>query len=97
MALWDTYPEPGTEGPTTWDMLVEHSSVDELTNDAYTHLENQLGGGVGHYVLYDGLEIMMEDSCVDVELNLSPVDVELSNTEFDVEIDIPEYEVEVCV
>lgn len=78
-----------------WEQLVTNSTIQ--SGDAWEHLLAQGGTGPGgSLVLLDGLEIIMEDACVDVELDLSPVSVEIETQEFDVEIDNPEYVVEVC-
>ncbi len=80
-----------------WEILTESSTLEDPGYDAWEHLNN-LGSGSGPcegLTLIDGLEIEMEDRCVDVELELSEVDV-IVEDELEVEIEALEFEIEVC-
>lgn len=78
-----------------WEQLVANSTIQ--SGDAWEHLLAQGGGSGpgGSLVLFDGLEVQMDDSQVDVEIDLASIDVKIENQEFDVEINTLEFDVEV--
>lgn len=60
------------------------------------HLKNpSTGGPGGSLILSDGLEVIMDDDCFDIELDLSPVLVEIDDGVI-VEIETEEFEIELC-
>ncbi len=82
-----------------WELLRDSSTLVGDGYDAWEHLNNLGSGGGGGpcegLTLLDGMEIEMEDRCVDVELELSGVDVIIED-ELEVEVEILEFEVEIC-
>ncbi len=61
------------------------------------HLNNPAELGDGEFiVLSDGLELEMDNACMDIEVDLSTVDIEIENNEVEVEIESAEYDIEVC-
>lgn len=79
-----------------WETLLDNSTLIPPGFDAWTHLNAQ-GGGIGvGVVLMDGLELEMDDACVDVELELEDAILNDDSVEFDVELELSEYDVEIC-
>jgi len=80
--------------PTPGQVLLDASS---LTSGTPWQLLNSID--IGPYesiALMDGLEIAMEDRCVDVELELEPLVIEIDTEEIGVQVETPEYTLEIC-
>ena len=54
---------------TAWELLIENSSLPEIGNDAWEHLNAQQGGGSGGYlVLWDGLGLTIDATALELSL-----------------------------
>ena len=83
---------------TFWELITESSTLPE-ESDLWDHLPNLGEGSAGPcegVVLLNGLEIEMEDRCVDVEVESSEIDVILDTNDTEVEIETLEFDIEVC-
>jgi hypothetical protein len=78
---------------TAWEQLILKSSIPSGT--AWEHLISA-GGNGGPLWLVDGLEVEMDNTCIEAEVDLELLTVEVDSDGIDVEVDLDEIEVEIC-
>lgn len=81
-----------------WSTLLLNSTAPD-GSDAWTHLLSQEGVIAGEctgLVLIDGLELDMEDRCVEIEIAEDTIYVVPDIEEFELEIETFEFDIEVC-
>lgn len=83
---------------TLREFILAQSTLD-TGNPVRDHIENpcECGGGGGtRVVLLDGLEIEMDDRCVEVQVDLGTDELEDDALELEVFVEDFDYDIEIC-
>lgn len=81
--------------PTLMEFIVSQSTL-PVGNTVRDHIENPGGGtGQGETILLDGLEVEMDCTEFDAEIDLQALEAEVE-FEVEVELESTEFEAEVC-
>jgi len=78
---------------TAWEKLKLKSSLPSGT--AWEHLSSP-GGSGGPMWLVEGLEVEMDNTCIEAEVDLETLELQVDDNNIDVEVDLDEIEVEIC-
>ena len=81
-----------------WELIVDSSTLPDVSeNDLWDHLNNLGAGGPGTgVVLLDGLEIEMDNRCLEVQVDLEADKITDDALEFEVFIEDFDYDIEIC-
>ena len=82
---------------TLREFILSQSSLD-AGNTVSDHINNpaDIGGGGTGVVLLDGLELFMDDRCLDVEVDLGDETLDGDNLELEVTIEDFDFDIEIC-
>jgi len=78
---------------TAWEQLLLKSSLPSGT--AWEHLISA-GGSGGPLWLVEGLEVEMDNTCIEAVVDNDDIEVSVDADNLEVEIDLDEIEVEIC-
>jgi len=79
-----------------WEILVAQSSAPDPGSDAWTHLNNIVGGGSSETVYIEQLGVELMANTIEIEVNDASIEVEVpsDSTELEVQTDTIELEVD---
>jgi hypothetical protein len=78
---------------TAWEQLLLKSSLPSGT--AWEHLISA-GGSGGTLWLVDGLEVKMDNTCIEAVVDMDDIEVTVDDNNIEVEIDLDDIKVEIC-